>query len=143
MSGSVAPVDDAVLRSIRDRVRTHPVIDTVTAERTGGLLSMIQAACDPDRYPAHITAARLEIRWYTNDDYNFHYIETHAGGTWQCRWDRHPNPHTERTHFHPPPDARSTDTIADTPPEQHPAAMLTRTLANIRDRIETLWKNTE
>lgn len=140
MSDSAAPIDDAVLETIRDRVQTHPLVDTVTTERTGATLSMVQLACDLDRYPAHVTAVRVEIRWYTNDDYNFHYVETHADDIWQCRWDRHPNPHTQRTHFHPPPDAKSEDAVPDDPVDRHPSAMVTRTLANIRDRIDMLWE---
>lgn len=143
MSGSVAPVDEAVMQTIQDRAQSHPLIETVTAERTGGTISTVRAECDPTRYPARVDRARLEIQWYTNGDYNFQYIETHADETWQCRWDRHPNPHTQRTHFHPPPDARSTDAIPDDPADQHHSAMLTRTLANIRERTEDLWENTD
>lgn len=142
MSGSVAPIDEAVLQTIQDRARSHPLIETVTAERTGGTVSTVRAECDATRYPDHVERARLEIQWYTNGDYNFHYIETYADGTWQCRWDRHPNPHTQRTHFHPPPDARSTGAIPANPADQHPSAMFTRTLANIRERIDDLWKTT-
>jgi hypothetical protein len=45
-------------------------------------------------------------RWYTNDDFNINYEEEYKDGeTWKCRWDRHPNSHNRREHFHPPPDA--------------------------------------
>jgi hypothetical protein len=69
-----------------------------------------------------------------------HYVETHSDRAWQCRWDRHQNPHTQRTHFHPPPAADSTAAVPDQPPDHHPSAIVTRTLANIRDRIEDLWE---
>ncbi len=122
------------------RLHTHPLAATVRTERTGNTLSLVCLQCDRDQYPAHIAGARLEVRWYTNDDYNFHYIETYPDDVWQCRWDRHQNPHTQRTHFHPPPNADSAAAIPDTPADQHPSAMLTRTLANIQDRIESLWE---
>jgi len=144
MDSSVAPIDDAVLRTIAERARTHPLIETVQTAQTGGIPSMVFAILDPDRYPPDIEEAKLEIRWYTNGDYNFHYIEAHgADDIWQCRWDRHPNPHTQRTHFHPPPTARSGDAVPDNPGDRHPSALFTRTLANVRQRIERLWKQTE
>lgn len=144
MDGSAAPTDDTVLETLHERARTHSLIETTQVERTGGAISMVRADLALDRYPAHIQDARLEIRWYTNGDYNFHYVETHSTKeVWQCRWDRHPNPHTSRTHFHPPPDARSAEAIPDTPADRHPTALFTRTLANIRQRIDDLWEATD
>jgi hypothetical protein len=70
----------------------------------------------------------------------FHYVETHADGDrWQCRWDRHPNPHASRTQFHPPPDARSEEGVADSPDGIHPDGLFSRTLANVRERIADCW----
>jgi hypothetical protein len=89
MAGSAAPIDAAVMEEIRTRMQTHPVIESVTAERTGDTISLLELACDLERYPEGIEDARLEIRWYTNGDYNVHYIEIHSEGVWQCRWDRH------------------------------------------------------
>lgn len=139
MCSSAAPIDDAVLESFAERARTHQLIRTVQSEQTDGMVSMVAVALDLDRYPPHIQDARLEIQWYTNGDYNFHYVETQdSGEIWQCRWDRHPNPHTQRTHFHPPPEARSDDAVPDSPPDTHPSALFTRTLANVRQRIKNL-----
>jgi hypothetical protein len=45
-----------------------------------------------DYYPNEIST-RFEIRWYRNDDFNFHYQEVRQDGAWKCRWDRHPNGH--------------------------------------------------
>jgi hypothetical protein len=140
MSSSAAPIDDAVLETIAERARTHSLIETVQTERTGEMVSMVVAILDSDRYPPHIEEVRLEIQWYTNGDYNFHYVETQeSSDIWQCRWDRHPNSHTQRIHFHPPPAARSNDAVPDSPADHHPSALFTRTLANIRQRIESLW----
>jgi hypothetical protein len=141
MSSSAAPIDDAVLETIAERARMNPLIKTVQTEQTGGMVSMVVAILDLDRYPQQIQEARLEIQWYTNGDYNFHYVETKdSGNIWQCRWDRHPNPHTQRMHFHPPPAARSKAAVPDSPVDHHPSALFTRTLANIRQRIESLWE---
>jgi hypothetical protein len=143
MAPPSAPIDGAVLETIRTRAGTHPLIESVRTDRTGGTISTVCAKLDLDRYPARIQDAELEIRWYTNSDYNFHYLETHDAAVWQCRWDRHLNPHTQRTHFHPPPEASSADAIPDSPGDQHPQAIFTRTLANIRERIDDLWEETE
>ena len=50
-------------------------------------------------------SARLDVRWSTRNDYNFHYTDSEGRN---CRWDRHPHEFptpTGATHFHPPPDA--------------------------------------
>lgn len=140
MSSSAAPIDDVVLESIAERARAHQLVKRVQSEQTGGMVSTVVATLDPGRYPPHVQEARLEVQWYTNGDYNFHYVETQdSGDIWQCRWDRHPNPHTQRMHFHPPPEAQSDDAVPDSPADTHPSALFTRTLANVRQRIENLW----
>lgn len=140
MDRPAAPIDTAVLETIRDRLRTHSLVDSVRMEQTDGPISQLVVAIDPDRYPDHVNEARLEIQWFRNEDYNFHYIETHrSGGVWQCRWDRHPNPHAARTHFHPPPEGRSNAAVDDQPENRQPTPMVTRTLANIRERIDQHW----
>ena len=141
MGTPTAPIDDTVLESFFQRAQDHPLIETVEGDRTGGMLTAVRAGFDPDQYPRRVRTAELEIRWYTNGDYSFHYFETHTSeNTWQCRWGRHSNPHTTRTHFHPPPAARSNDAVSDSPADRHPSAMFTRTLANVRRRIEDLWE---
>lgn len=141
MGPKAAPIDEAVLETVYERARAHPLIETVNGDRTDGTLTQVNVSFDPDQYPDRIQAARLEIQWYTNGDYNLHYIETHRSEEeWQCRWDRHPNPHTTRMHFHPPPTARSNDAVPDSPSDRHPSAMFARTLANVRERIEDLWE---
>lgn len=115
MGGAGAPIDGAILEDFRDRARTHELVESVRTDRTGGTPSMLVVDFDTDRYPSHVTEASLEIQWYRNDDYNFHYVETHTpDGVWQCRWDRHPNPHTNRAHFHPPPGGHARATLSRT-----------------------------
>ena len=140
MDANAAPIDEAVLETVYQRSRAHPLIEAVDGDRSSGTLTQVTVSFDPGQYPEQVRAARLEIQWYTNGDYNLHYIETHRSEReWQCRWDRHPNPHTTRTHFHPPPTARSNDAVPDSPSDRHPSAMFARTLANVRARIEDLW----
>jgi hypothetical protein len=140
MDGSAAPIDDSILELLAERARTHPLAETVHTEYTSGILSLVIVELDRNQYPDRIQGARIEIRWYTNGDYNFHYVETHSSDEiWQCRWDKHVNPHTTRTHFHPPPQAGSADAIADQPSDCHPSDLFTRTMANIRQRIGDVW----
>jgi len=47
-------------------------------------------------------AARLDIQWSEPGMYSFHYVDA-ADVNW--RFDRHPNTHSPKIHFHPPPDA--------------------------------------
>ncbi|WP_244605256.1 hypothetical protein [Halorussus halobius] len=89
-------------------------------------------------YPSEISA-RLEIRWYRNDDFNVHYQEEQRDASWECRWDRHPNAHNSRDHFHPPP-AASRDRAEDArwPPDHRDVGRLV--FGRIEKRIETLWE---
>ena len=140
MGSTAAPIDKSVLETIYQRAETHPLTQSIQSDRTGRTLTQVAVLFDTDQYPENIQAARIEIQWYRNGDYNFHYIETHStGDDWQCRWDRHPNPHTTRTHFHPPPTACSNDAVPDSPSDRHPSTMFARALASIRTRLEDLW----
>jgi len=88
-------------------------------------------------YPASVDEATLTVRWYTNDDFKLHYREQHADHTWECRWDRHPNPHNTRDHFHPPPTA-PTPGDDDSWPTDH-RDVLRLVLDEVEDRIAALW----
>jgi hypothetical protein len=97
---------------------------------------------DQDRYPQPITEVSVDIRWFENGEYTFHYREYHNSPSpfvWQCRWDRHPNPHASYAHVHRPPDASADDVIDDPLEDLHPADMFSRVFAWIADRIDALW----
>jgi len=79
----------------------------------------------------------LTVRWYTNDDFTLHYREGHTDRVWECRWDRHPNPHNTRDHFHPPPAAEAPGDDASWPADHRDAVSVV--LDEIEDRIATLW----
>jgi len=136
-----APIDDAVLATLRDRASTHPLVTRVGPERSNGATTALHLALDPDRYPEAVTEATLTIRWFENGEYSFHYRERHGreeARTWQCRWDKHPNPHAAYAHFHRPPDAG--DVVDDPIKVTHPMDVFSRTLANVRERITSLWE---
>lgn len=139
---SSAPLDRQVLETLQRRAQAHPLVSNAAFERTSATIRSLIVTFDTDQYPESVASASLTVRWFENDDYSFHYRERRPGASptlWQCRWDRHPNPHAARAHFHEPPHADDSAVVDDSVGEVHPSEMLSRTLANIRERIQTLW----
>jgi len=133
---SPAPIDRAVLERIRSRFVGPQMFDSVTLIEDGKL--SLRVALSADYYPG-AASAWFEIRWYRNDDFTIHYQEEHQDSVWTCRWDRHPNSHNSRDHFHPPPAARRTNAEdAQWPPDHRDVCRLI--LDRIEARIETLWE---
>jgi len=130
-----APIDRAVLERLQSRFAGRRLFESVDLVEDGNL--HLRAALSPDYYPRD-ASARLEIRWYRNDDFTVHYQEEHRDEGWKCRWDRHPNSHNSRDHFHPPPDASRTDADdAQWPPDHRDVCRLV--LDRVEARIEELW----
>jgi hypothetical protein len=77
----------------------------------------------------------MTVRWYTNDDFNIHYREVHPKNAWECRWDRHPNPHNTRDHL--PAGATTPGDEASWPVDHR--TVLTLVLDEIENRIAELW----
>ena len=133
-----AKIDAEILQSIAEtlptdgRVRTVEYIDE-EKDRQTQLLVML----DKERYPPTTESVRIEIQWYRNGWFNVHHIETHESDTWQCRWDRHPNPHNARCHSHEPPDCVSAVDLSLS--ETNPLSVLFTVLGAIEERIEQLW----
>ncbi|MFN3270108.1 MAG: response regulator transcription factor, partial [Candidatus Kapaibacteriota bacterium] len=81
-------------------------------------LDIVIADYDLGYFPSGVTRAYLRIRWFETDDFSIHYSEQYqTGNSWECRWDRHPNDHNTREHFHPPPDAPTPGEDQDYPDE--------------------------
>ena len=134
--GSPAPIDRPILEYIRDRVATASQVTSAgLTSATGGLELRIELA--DAYYPPNVSDATLSVRWYTNDDFAIHYRETHDGGTWECRWDRHPNPHNTREHFHPPPDAATPGRDETWPIDYRD--VVRQVFAAIENRIADIW----
>jgi hypothetical protein len=99
----------------------------------------VVADFDVGYFPSDVERAYLRIRWFETDDFNVHYSEQYRdGGSWECRWDRHPNSHNDREHFHPPPSA-------ETPGEDMTFArdwrkVLSRILSELEERIQAFWE---
>jgi len=133
---SPAPIDRAILEQMRSRFDGTRTFASAVILDEGKTHLRVEVA--DDYYPDE-TSARLEIRWYRNDDFCIHYLEQHPDRTWQCRWDRHPSAHNSREHFHPPPDASRTDAEDARWPTDH-REVSRLVLDRIEERIETLWE---
>ena len=137
---SVPEIDRAVLEAIRDRLRTTPQIETAEIIVSDGQ-TKLEATLTTAATPSRIDRRFLDIRWYTNGDFRVHYQEDWPDRTWCQRWDRHPNEHNDRDHFHPPPDAA-------TPGEDHTLptkfeAVLKLVVDGVRTRTDSLWQAVE
>jgi hypothetical protein len=91
-----------------------------------------------DYYPSTVSTL-FEIRWYRNDDFNVHYQEDRQNKPWKCRWDRHPNAHNSRDHFHPPSAASRTDAQDVHWPDDH-QDVCHLVMDYLEERIEILWE---
>jgi len=99
----------------------------------------VVAEYDLGYFPAAVERAYLRISWFDTDNFNVHYSEQYESGElWECRWDRHPNDHNTREHFHPPPDAETPgDDVA------HPndwRDVLSQVLMVLDERIQSFWE---
>lgn len=129
------PIDRTVLEQLRDRLRTtDQVVDARITDSDGHL--ELQVTLSEAYYPDETTAT-LTVRWYVNDDFSIHYRESGTGDR-ECRWDRHPNPHNDRDHFHPPPDA-ATPGEDESWPEDY-RGVIRLILDEIESRIQRLWE---
>ena len=134
--GSPAPIDRAVLEHLQSRfggLRLSESAEIVTETRLH-----LRVDLASEYYPTE-TAARFEIRWYRNDDFSVHYQEVRPNSVWKCRWDRHPNPHNARDHFHPPPAASRTDAADNHWPADH-RDVCQLVLDFVEERVTTLWE---
>lgn len=135
--GSPAPLDRPILEFLGTHLRaTDQVSQAVVTDASGHLA--LQVTFVPSYYPATVDDAQLTVRWYTNDDFKLHYREARPDHDWECRWDRHPNTHNTRDHFHPPPTAATPGEDASWPSDHRD--VLTLVLDEIEARIAALWE---
>ena len=93
------PIDPDSLRRIREVFRRHePLVDSIEIDspaRPRTLSAALSVGFD--------SPGRFDVRWSRREYYSYHYQEPDDGLA--VRFDRHPNPYSPETHFHPPPDA--------------------------------------
>lgn len=137
-AGGTAPVDFDVLDRIGQRLASSPRFDDVEFRPAYAPDSLV-VEYDLGYFPALVERAYLRVRWYENDDFNVHYSEQYGGGDyWECRWDRHPNGHNAREHFHPPPNAETPGLDESYPTDWRD--VLTMVLGKLDERIEAFWE---
>ncbi|AGB14952.1 hypothetical protein Halru_0308 [Halovivax ruber XH-70] len=134
--GSPAPIDRPILEFLQTHLQaTKQVAEAVVTDSSGHL--ELHVTLSASFYPESVTEATLSVRWYTNDDFSVHYRESHEDHTWDCRWDRHPNSHNSRDHFHPPPRASTPGDDASWPTDYRDVLRLV--LGDIETRLTELW----
>ncbi len=129
-------IDTPLLRDIRDRLRNVDHFESVEITAAEGQ-KRLNAVFDPSISPPAVKERFLDIRWYTNDDFRIHYQENWNNHRWMQRWDRHPNEHNDREHFHPPPDA-STPGNNQTWPRDYRDVM-SQVISSLNERTSELW----
>jgi hypothetical protein len=134
--GSPAPIVCPILEFLQTRLEATRHVSRATITDSSGHLEL-HVVLSPSYYPTVVDDAQLRIRWYTNDDFKLHYREEYSNRAWECRWDRHPNPHNSRDHFHPPPTAPTPGDDASWPTDHRDVVALV--LDDIEDRIAVLW----
>jgi hypothetical protein len=133
---SAAPIDRPVLERMQSRFAGSRTFESAEIIDAGNLHLRIELS--GAYYPGEVST-RIEIRWYRNGDFSFHYQEERRDSTWGCRWDRHPSAHNSRDHFHPPPAASRTGAEDAQWPDDH-RDVSALVLDSIEERIESLWE---
>jgi len=139
-SHSTGPPDRQTLRLLERHLSSDSLITETMFDPDSYEPRLLRGLLDAGRYPESVNVARLDIRWFTTGDFSVHYVEDHEDGErWECRWDRHPNTHNTRLHFHKPPTATK---ITDLElPSLHPLEVYSTVLTAIEQRVETLWSS--
>jgi len=137
-SASTGPPDRQTLRLLeRQLARESLVAETAFEPRTHEP-RLLGVVLDAGQYPESTVRVRVHVRWFATGDFSFHYLETQRDGSqWECRWDRHPNAHNARLHFHQPPDATGVTDLSLS--SVHPLSVSATVVAAIEQRVEELW----
>ncbi len=134
---SRGPIDTEILDRIAAHLARSNRFDNIETQPPYAPNAVI-ANYDLGYFPSGITRAYLRIRWFETDDFSIHYSEQYqTGNSWECRWDRHPNDHNTRDHFHPPSDASTPG--EDAAYSKDWRDVLATVLTNLDDRIEAFW----
>ncbi|MFW6436533.1 MAG: hypothetical protein ACOCYZ_02745 [Halococcoides sp.] len=140
--GPGGPLDVATLDVLARRASRHPLVDGWAYRPDELSPRRLAVTVDDTQYPASVTAVRLDVRWYENGDYTFHYVETVEDGgetvadRCQCRFDHHSKPDAPREHFHPPANA---DGVEPSPIDAaHHLGVLFAVLDWIETRVATV-----
>jgi hypothetical protein len=133
---SGAPIDFDRLDTIADRLATGDRFDRIERDPVFAPDRVI-CVYDSHLYPNTVSTARLEVVWFGNGDFSFHYHEGHGEGSFDHRWDRHPSDHNARDHVHPGPDAPTPGDDVSHPDDWRD--VLSTVLAEIEARQRSFW----
>ena len=137
-SGSTGPPDRQTLRLLERHLSAESLVDETAFEPDTYEPRLLRAVLDAGQYPESTASVRVDVRWFTTGDFSFHYIEEQSDGSrWECRWDRHPNAHNSRLHFHQPPDATAVTDLSLA--SIHPLSVYATVLDAVEQRLEGLW----
>lgn len=135
--GGIGGIDSDILERIGQRLDGSTRFASV-AYRPADAPNAVIADYDLGYFPAAVDRAYLRVEWFESDDFHVHYSEQYEdGSSWECRWDRHPNEHNTRSHFHPPPDAATPGEDASYPWDWRD--VLTRILSELDERVKAFW----
>lgn len=135
---TTGPPDRQTLRLLERLLTGDPLVAVTEFDPDSSMPQLLRAHLDSDRYPPAVTAARLDVRWFSTGDFSLHHRECGDTDTqWECRWDRHPNSHNTRVHFHRPPDGTTVEDL--TLPALHPIDVISTVLTAVERRIERQW----
>jgi hypothetical protein len=135
---SMGPPDRQTLFLLERHLASDALVVDTTFDPDVYEPRLLRGYLDAGRYPESVTAGRLDIRWFTTGDFSLHYVEEHDDRDhWECRWDRHPNAHNTRLHFHEPPSA--TEIVDLELPSLHPLEVYSTIFTAIAQRVKTLW----
>jgi hypothetical protein len=135
---SRGPIDAEILDRIAAHLARSDRFDDIQT-RPEYAPSAVIADYDLGYFPSGVTRAYLRIRWFETDDFSIHYSEQYqTDNEWECRWDRHPNDHNTREHYHPPPDASTPGADVDYPGDWRD--ILATALTDLDERIKAFWE---
>ncbi len=138
--GTTGPPDRETLRLLERHLASDSLVAETAFDPNRFEPRLLRVRLAAEQYPEIVETARLDVRWFTTGDFSIHYIEEHDESRWECRWDRHPNGHNARLHFHQPPDGAEITNFSLS--SLHPLELYSTVLDATEARIETLWEET-
>ncbi len=139
-ANSTGPPDRQTLHLLERHISSESLVAETAFDPDAYEPRLLRGFLDAGQYPESVNGAYLDIRWFTTGDFSLHYIEVHKDEKrWECRWDRHPNTHNSRLHFHKPPSATEITDLEFW--SLHPLEVYSTVLTAIEQRIETLWSS--
>jgi hypothetical protein len=134
---STGPPDRQTLRLLERQLASDSLVAETVFEPDPYEPRLLRVLLDAGRYPEPVTAVRVGIRWFTTDDFSLHYLESRNGDHWECQWDRHPNAHNTRLHFHEPPMGNDISDLELS--SLHPLDVYSTVFDAVEQRIKSLW----